>query len=238
MILLLVTVAIVIVAWWLLRSPLLSVRSVVTEGAVRSDPVAIAAGVGVVPGLPTISVDESAVVTALASDPWIASASVAVQWPGTVVIDVTERVPLAVASDGAATAPVAEDGVVLEAADPAPEATIEVDATLPEPGVAIADPAVLSALSFIAELPAPLRKGTIVTVDGPMLSAVVAGHPVRLGRGADVEQKARTLTALLDTELESGVSIDLVAPLQPAVSHPQPEVEGETDGPSEGEASG
>jgi len=51
----LLVLAVVLVSWWLLRSPLLSVRQVAVTGASHSDPVAIAAGVGVAEGLPSIS---------------------------------------------------------------------------------------------------------------------------------------------------------------------------------------
>jgi hypothetical protein len=40
-------------------------------------------------------------------------------------------------------------------------------------------------------------------------------------------QKASVLDALLDSGVEAGASIDLIAPLRPAVTNPQPQVETE-----------
>lgn len=234
----LLVITIVAVTWWLLRSPLLSVRDVTVEGAARSSPATIAAGVGVVEGLPTISVDEGAVRSALLSDPWIAAAAVGIRWPGTVVISVTERSPVAVVSDGATAALVAADGMILASASDAGGAVLEVEGSVPGPGSTLTAPQALGGLAFLASLPAELRDGAVVTVDGSMVSGVVAGHAVRLGMAADMEQKARTLAALLESGLEPGAAVDLIAPLHPSVINPLPEVEGETEGPSEGEASG
>ena len=61
-------------------------------------------------------------------------------------------------------------------------------------------------------------------VDDGGLVATVGGHVVRLGRPIDLENKALVLASLLDTELEDGAEINLIAPTRPAVRKPQPEV--------------
>lgn len=234
----LLLIAAVLVSWWLLRSPVLAVREVAVTGAERADPTAIAASVGVVAGLPTISVDEGAVRSALLTDPWVAEAAVGVRWPGTVVIAIVERIPAAVVTDGVTSMQASADGMVLgPAVTGSAGAVVETSVAVPGAGISITDQAALGALAFVAELPADLRSGALVTVDGTELRAVVAGHQVRLGRPADMEQKARTLTALIATGLEPDTVIDLIAPLNPSIANPQPEVEGETEGTTEAEAS-
>jgi hypothetical protein len=128
--------------------------------------------------------------------------------------------------------------MILASASDAGGAVLEVEGSVPGPGSTLTAPQALGGLAFLASLPAELRDGAVVTVDGSMVSGVVAGHAVRLGMAADMEQKARTLAALLESGLEPGAAVDLIAPLHPSVINPLPEVEGETEGPSEGEASG
>ena len=86
-------VVVVAAAIWFVNSPILSIRTVTVTGAERTDPAAIADGLGVRPGTPTISVKGGAIEAALLESPWVADVNVTVSWPGSVEIDVRERVP-------------------------------------------------------------------------------------------------------------------------------------------------
>lgn len=236
--------AVVVVAalgFWLVRSPLLAVREVTATGAVRSDPVAVAAAVGVTPGIPTISADAGAVQAVLLRDPWIADAEVIVSWPGSVTINVVERVPLAVMRGSGESALVASDGTVLEAGDgPPPHILIAGD--VPRAGSAIRSTGFVAAAEFVAGLGPDLRARTELTVrdEGGVvrLSAIVAGHEVILGRPVEMPLKAAALTAILDTGVPDDAYIDLNAPTRPAVGNPRVQQEGEAESLSQGEPSG
>jgi hypothetical protein len=60
--------------------------------------------------------------------------------------------------------------------------------------------------------------------------AAIAGYEVVLGSSQDMAQKAVTLAVLFDEGLEQGSVINLVSPLRPAVTNPQPLVETPLEG--------
>lgn len=236
--------AVIVVAalgYWLLRSPLLSIREVTATGAVRSDPVAIAAAAGVTTGIPTISVDTAAAEAALAADPWIADADVVVSWPGSVTINVVERIPIAVARGDGGSALVASDGTILEEGE-GPPPHIVIGGALPRAGGVVRSAGFVAAVEFVAVLDADLAAVTEVVVSDASglvsLSAVVAGHEVRLGRPVEMALKAAALEALFAAGLPEGSYIDLNAPTRPAVGNPRLQQEGETESLSQGEPSG
>lgn len=232
----LVAVALVAAASWLVRSPILQVREVVVVGAERSDPLAVAEGLGITQRTPTISVDEAALRSALLTDPWIAEAAVTVSWPGTVTIVVDERRPAAVLEDGSTWMLVASDGVTLEEGTGAPPGLPRLVGPLVAPGTD-PSPAVLTSLAFLGALPADLATSSRVRLTEPLI-AEVGGHEVRLGRAAEGAEKGRVLAALLDAGIAEGAVVDLSAPRHPAVADPRPEVEGEDEMPAEPAASG
>lgn len=222
-------------AYWLVRSSFLSLESVHVEGALHSDPTATAESVGVVRGLPLISIDEQAIAEALATDPWVAGVDVRVRWPRSLVITVEERRAAAVITDGSSFAIVATDGMVVATVGNAPDA-IHIDTRVPPPGSTVRDGAVLGVVEFVAALDDETAAATVVTIEAGTVSAVVLGHPVRLGRAVDMDAKARALQAVLATNLVPDASIDLIAPSFPAVANPQSQVEGEDESQPEGEA--
>jgi hypothetical protein len=112
------------------------------------------------------------------------------------------------------------DGVALPSADePGPEMGW-VD--LPEVSDELAPetPELLGAIAFVAALPDELQEGTVVTRVDDELWATVSGHQVRLGRPVDMEDKALSLTALLEQGVLAGSTVVLIAPTNPAVQTP------------------
>lgn len=224
---------------WLLRSPLLSIREVVATGAVQSDPTAIAVDAGVTVGVPTISVRTGIVREALLEDPWIADATVFVAWPGRIEIDVQERVPAVAVETTEGWLAVAGDGTVLDivAEDPG---LVRVVIAVPDrvaPGTRIDDAAMRGALAFAAAFPSGEDPLVVVAGDDG-LWAKFRGHDVRLGRPAEMEEKALALTALLENGIADGAHIDLMSPRRPAIAESRVQVEVEGEGPADGEASG
>ena len=214
---------------WLLTSPLLSLRTVTVSGAERSNPMASVVSLDVGQGTPTIDVNPVALHDSILADPWVKEATVEIGWPGSLSITVVEYQPFAIvrAADGWVT--VSVDGAVLEPAEsPTVESfTIAVDAGPVAAGYDITNPLIIGALEFIWSLDPDIASGVLVASDGEGLSAMVADHAVRLGRPAEMRSKARVLSSLIASGLEPGASIDVIAPLRPAVTNPQPQVEPE-----------
>ncbi|MDK1009588.1 MAG: FtsQ-type POTRA domain-containing protein [Actinomycetota bacterium] len=216
---------------WLIRSPLLSIRQVSVVGAEQSDPRAAIRSLGMDIGTPTIEVDRESIAAAVLTDPWVASVQVEVVWPGSIYVEVIERVPVAPVLSEDGWVLVARDGGVIELTeDPgAGGPAIAINQGEFAPGDTIVDPLILGAIAFIDTLTPPNRAVAILTSVENGLHAVVAGHSVRLGRPIDMEEKATVLEALLATGLDPGAAINLIAPRRPAVSNsgPEPEVEPE-----------
>jgi cell division protein FtsQ len=227
--LVIVIIALVLGAMWLIRSPVLSIREVEVSGAEQSDPLAAVGELGMDVGTPTIDVDADAIAAEVLTDPWVRAVDVSVAWPGSVTIEVTERTPLASVLAGEQWLLVGRDGgaimVVSQTGDD--DALVAIDQGSLEPGNVIVDTAVLGALEFIDHLSDERQAGVRIRTEGDGIVARVDGHDVRLGRPTDMAQKASVLDALLDSGVEAGAAIDLIAPLRPAVTNPQPQVEAE-----------
>ena len=227
--LVIVVIALVIGAMWLIRSPVLSIREVEVSGAAQSDPRSTVGELGMDIGTPTIDVDGDAIAAEVLTDPWVKAVDVTVEWPGSVTIEVTERTPLASVLAGEQWLLVGRDGgaitVVSQPGDS--DALIAIDQGSLQPGDVIVDSAVLGALDFIDHLSQDRQAGIRIRTEGDGIVASVQGHDVRLGRPTDMAQKASVLDALLDSGVKAGAAIDLIAPLRPAVTNPQPQVETE-----------
>ncbi len=222
---------------WFVRSPFLSVREVEVEGAGRTDPAAILAAAGVGVGTPMLHVDAGALGDRLLREPWIADASVRLDWPSRIVVRIVEHVPAAILEADGARLLVAADGSVLGPApveSALPVVRIPVDA--PRVGDRVADPWVLGALEFVAASSPPPGRRLSVTVEDDELRAELGDLRVRLGRPDRMTEKAVVLDALVAEGIPDGSTVDLLAPRRPAVAPPPPEVEGGE--PSEGEVSG
>ena len=218
-------------AIWVVNSPLLSIRTVTVTGAERTDPASIADALGVRPGTPTISVDGGPVEAALLESPWIADVDVTVSWPGSVEIDVRERVPVATITTDLGTFDVALDGVLVErtAGAPVPPIVHSDRAGALREGDRIIHTATLGAVEFAAGLPPALQRSTTVTVSGDRVDALVDQYTISLGRPIDMAFKAAAVEALIATGLDAGSRIDVTAPSRPAVAPPQSQLEGETE---------
>lgn len=208
------------------RSPLLAVRSIEISGGDHTDVAAVLAQHGVGEGVPTVSVRASAIEEDIERDPWVARANVRVAWPGAIDVVVIEHVPAAWLKVGKDWMLVSGTGVMLERGQP-PEGAprIRVPVKRGRPGDLVDDGAALAALEFVATLPAALSRDAVVRGDAETMRAVVAGHKVLLGAPADMFAKASSLIAVLDTGIEVGARVTVVAPYDVAVSQPQREVE-------------
>jgi hypothetical protein len=83
----------------------------------------------------------------------------------------------------------------------------------------------LGALRFVDGLPPELATVAEVSTDGEGLFAIVDGHRVLLGRPSDMTEKAIVLASLIDSGIEPGAEVNVIAHLRPAVTNPQPQQE-------------
>ena len=220
---LVILAGIVAAGFWIVRSPMLSIDEVTVTGANHSDPLGAIEAAGIRPGTPTISVDEASLESVLLADPWIAEARVVVTWPGSVEVEITEHVPIAVVQTANGFANITATGAVVQMLD-APTGwpvITTAEANTPRPGTGLGGAALLGALEFIGSLPPPLAGDAVVTIDaGQRLTASVAGYQVRLGRAIEMGSKAAALVAVIDHGVEAGSTIDVTAPRRPAVGQP------------------
>lgn len=224
-----VLVASMLGALWLVRSPILSIREIEVAGAEYSDPIGAVNALDMGIGVPTIDVRGDTIAASILEDPWVQDVTVSILWPGSIAVDVVERIPVAPVLAGNQWVIVGRDGgVITGITTPSEEtAVVDIDQGAIVPGALITDAAVLGALEFIDHLSAERRIGLRVRSEGAGLIADVAGHRIRLGRPVDMMQKASVLESLLDSEVPAGSAINLIAPSRPAVANPQPEVETE-----------
>lgn len=199
---------------YLVNSPALSVDTIAMSGVSNSGTPAALAANGIVEGAPLAWLDIDEAREAISSDPWVEEVAISRDWPTTVVVEVTERAPLATIGGDV----VALDGVVLPGATGEGLATLGLTAEA-EDGV-YRQAEVVGALRFVGALRPDLRPGVSIVSEPDGLVASVAGYRVRLGRPVDMEQKARALAPIIDDTPPEGSEITVIAPTRPAVLDP------------------
>lgn len=216
--------AVLALAWWALwASPLLAVRDVRVDGAGSLTAEQVRTAAGVAEGTPLLRVDVDAAAARVARLPQVASVQVARGWPGSVVVTVVERRPVAVVEDGGTRSLVDASGVLFDTVTgEAPEGVVPLDVRTPGAG----DPAMLAALDALVALPADVRaqvtgaaadSGEDVTLTLRDGTVVVWGGPdAGDGGPGSAADRADTLVALLGQieagALEPAETIDVSAP--------------------------
>lgn len=204
---------------WLLHSPYLAVREVLVTGEVSSTASERVASGGLREGVPMFSVETETVREAVLSDPWVAAVEVRKEWPRTVSIAVVERYPVAWALTGEGWRALSTDGVAL---DVDPERVMPRITGLAGAPLDLSHPSIEPALGFAEHLRPDLRRGAVIEIHGRQVTAEVAKRVVRLGRPADLEDKANVLVVLVDEYTDPGSVINLFSPLRPAVYRDAP----------------
>lgn len=202
-VLVLVAIALVVgaVVWVVGYSTVLDVRAVAVRGLPEASPltqdeVVGAAAVGTGGPLAKVDVD-AARERVLAKLPALASAEVTRSWPHTVSIEVVERTPVVVLSDGGSLQLVDATGVAFRTV-PARPAELPV-VTLSAWGATRA-PTLASAAGVVAGLP-PALKTKLLAVSARTADSVVlrltGNVSVMWGSADESDKKARVLAALL-----------------------------------------
>jgi cell division protein FtsQ len=181
----------------LIQTPLLAVRRFeVTGSSIVSAAQVI--GVAAVPlGTPLARVDTGAVAGRVRTLAPVASVEVSRSWPSTLVIALTERVPVAVVAQPSGDFLVLDDtGTVFDQVVTPPEATLPIVVTAPGP----TDPATLAALRVLAALTPALRAAAAAVVASSAQDIQVRlrdGRVVVWGDASASPRKAQVATALL-----------------------------------------
>ena len=199
---------------WLFRSPVLAIHSISVRGfdAALIEP--ILTETGLVTGRPMATVRAGLVTEALQADPRVKAASVSLEWPRSVVIEIEPRRAVAWANLGGLWGRVGVDGVVIATA-PEPAAGLPI-LEVPWDG---SDPSLqaLGGLEFLGALDALVAQQTVVISRGEELWAILPHLSVRLGRPVDMSAKAFALEAVLAEGVDAGSVVNLLAPARPAV---------------------
>lgn len=198
------------VAWGLLGSRLLVVRSVAVSGT-HLVPKSEIDGVADVPlGTPLSRVDTARVARRVESIRQVASASVSKSWPDGLTITVRERVPaVAVRMAGGGYDLVDPAGVVVRWVRAKPAALPLFTTSVPG-GELRGDPGVTAATAVLAQLPRWLSRSVrSVTASGPVTLRLRDGKTVVWGDADRAAVKARELAILMRN---SARYVDVSAP--------------------------
>jgi cell division protein FtsQ len=213
-------VAVVVAAAAVTQTSLLDVDRVRVAGASRTAVEDVARAAGIDHGEPMVSVDAAAAAARVEDLPWVDAASVTRRWPGTVLVRVTEREPLAVVevTEGR-MALVDQDGRVLDVTARVPPElprVTGVDGRIAE-GQALGRTA-RDALVVLRALHDRLP-GTVTAVATDLDAELASGGRVRFGSVDDLDDKIVAVeTVLADVDLEGLELLDVRVPGSPALT--------------------
>jgi cell division protein FtsQ len=184
-------------AWALLGSSLLVVRSIQVTGIHLVSRAQVLRAAEVQLGTPLIRVDTAAVARRVQQITQVQSARVVRDWPDTLVIAVRERTPALAVARGGRFELIDRFGVVVRQVTRRPR---RMPLLVVAPGSALrGSPAVRAAATVLAELPPSVRR-TVRTVTAPSAGAVTLGLRGRItvvwggaGRGAAKAAELRIL---------------------------------------------
>jgi cell division protein FtsQ len=196
---LLVVVLMPVLAYAVLFTPLLGVRSVEVAGTKALTAADVLAAAHVPLGRPMLRLDLAGIRAGVAALPRVADVAVHRSWPSTVRVRITERTPVAVVKAPDATWLVDGTGLPYAVVDAPPSG-------LPELQVhraAANDPATKAGVQVLSALPDSLR-AEVLAVSAPTQGDVrlnlTMGREVVWGSAADSQRKAVALVMLLTRE--------------------------------------
>jgi cell division protein FtsQ len=190
--------------WALFGNRLLVVRSVSVSGTHMLLPAQVITAADVPVGTPLMNVDTAAVTRQVEALDQVASASVTRQWPGTLNIKVTERVPvMALKMADGSFDQVDGDGVLIRNTKTRPAALPQLDTPLPggalrgAPAVAIAADVLEELQPWLAKQVEAVSPTVAPSGDVQVTLSLKDGKKVVWGGTDRVAQKSRELRILL-----------------------------------------
>jgi cell division protein FtsQ len=193
-------------------SPLLAVREVAVSGQRSVKAEAVIAAAAVPMGTPLARQDVQAIAERATRIPAVQAASVTRQWPGTLLVTVTERQTVLAVREGGDFVLVDPSGVAFDRVPSAPPGVVQAEA---DP----TDRALLADVGAVAgALPVELgRQVSLLTAASRerISLRLRSGITVNWGDAADSPLKAQIVTALLKEEPSK--TIDVSSPNNPAI---------------------
>lgn len=189
-------------AWLVFFSSVLGVREIQVVGNLGLPAQRIQQVAGVAEGKPLATVDLAEVEDRIGRIPQIESVVVSRGWPGTLLVEIVEREPVAVVQVGLKSALMDRHGVVTEIRDVAPPALPVLRVDRPGPN----DPATAAALTVMGALPPDLapRVAEVLAPSAETVSLRLKdGRTVVWGGGDRPADKARILVTLLRRQADT-----------------------------------
>jgi cell division protein FtsQ len=217
--------AVVALAFFLaLRTPILDVDAIEVSGNERTTTEEIVEAAGIARGDQLIDLDLRAAGEAVTALPWVQQAELHRGIDGAVVVDVTERIPVAVVGEGGEALLVDAEGRALGPAFGGPAdgralTTIGGVGAGLEPGEFLGEGAA-DALAVATWLGGSLGLGLRLTVeDGRLAGVVDPGISIVFGDAGQLDAKVRSLRTVLDqVDLTCAAVIDLRSPGSPVLT--------------------
>ena len=203
----LVGVALVAILWSLYQSKWFITQTVTIQGVSRLTPDQVLAIAGAPTGEPLISQDLSGINQRLIAMPEVKSVLVERGWPTTLLITITERIPVAVAATAGGFNLIDDEGKNSGVVG-APPAGLLVIAAQPD------SPAMTSAISIIAAIPTEWQvTGLAATTQDSVIANLASGAVIVFGSGDFAQKKVEVASALLK---QNYLSINVSAPDAPS----------------------
>ena len=215
------------VTFLVLHTPLLAVRHATVEGATHTGSAAVLQAAGLTAHPPLIDVNPKTAGAQIEQLPWVKRAVVVRRWPDSVVVRVTERVPVGAFSlPGGRVALVDASGRVLSwESGPAPGVTVNAPAPVGEPGADV-PAADRPGLAVAAALPSSIAHDvSAVAVDAHgNVTLTLAGRVTAvLGDATSLRQKLVALASVLAAgHVSSPSEINVTVPDEPTVGPAPP----------------
>ncbi len=209
-----------------LASPLFGVRDVEVSGAVYTTPAELAQVLDPLDGKPILTLDTEAVVVDLEALPWVRRARVQTEFPSTLHVEISERVPVAAYAGGDGRWRVIDRegrviAIIPDGAQPADYLPIEATG----PDVAAGQPAgdlYRVAGELALSLPLEVRNVTrsiTLTANGEIGLRLTSQTVVSFGQPTDLRRKLTVLIELLrENDPSSLVALDLGDPDSPGIT--------------------
>jgi len=201
------------------HTPWLSLRKVEVLGAEHSDPAARIAAAGIGEGKLMVWLRPGAVEEAVRADPWVSDVRAELVLPDRLVVEVLEHTPAAWIEGTTTWMLVSRSGSVLESAGEPDDRLLRAALSFRDfpPGTRPDDAVWSEVVALALSLDPGVAASAHLTAEGGTLWLDAAGVEARLGAPVQLADKGRVLGALLDEGVPDGWSIDLVAPLRPAL---------------------
>jgi cell division protein FtsQ len=196
------------VGWALLESRFFVVRGVQVSGTHLVTPAQVRSAADIPAGLPLIRVNDAVVAHRVEQLRQVQSARVTRDWPDTVAISVTERVPALAVPVSQGYDLIDQDGVVVESVSEQPldMPILDLPAGPAQPAALRGNPAVHAAAVVVRELPRYLAR-KLVSVQAPSATEVTlrlsGGVSIVWGGTDRAAEKAKELAVLMRTHARS-----------------------------------